>query len=127
MRSCAGVPIDMTTLPPLFLASSSPRRRQLLKLLGLPFTVGVAPTDEAVAQGRFRGSVEEMAQWLDNHKAAAALTLPAAEGHLVITADTTVTLDCALIGQPLDELHSRRLLLAPSSPCHYILAGSRVN
>ncbi len=117
----------MTTPPPLFLASSSPRRRQLLKLLGLPFTVGVAPTDEAVAQERFRGSVEEMAQWLAKHKAAAALTLPEAEGHLVITADTTVILDGAILGKPLNELHARELLLALRGRWHYVVTGIAVS
>jgi septum formation protein len=78
----------MTTPPPLLLASASPRRRQILQLLGLPYTVCAPPVDEDAAQERFRGQAEEMAQWLAKHKAAAALKLPEAAGRIVGRQDT---------------------------------------
>src|SRR5579871_2718347 len=101
----------MTTTPELLLASASPRRRQLLKLLGLPFITGIAPTDEDAAEARYRGPLENLAEWLAKHKAAAALTLPEAEGRLVVTADTTVLLNEAILGKPRDKAHARELLL----------------
>ncbi|HCP73822.1 MAG TPA: septum formation protein Maf, partial [Ktedonobacter sp.] len=45
----------MTTTLPLLLASASPRRRQLLSLLGLPYTMGVSPIDEEAVQERYNG------------------------------------------------------------------------
>src|SRR5258708_1041225 len=98
MRSGTGASIAMST--PLFLASSSPRRRQILQLLGLPFTVGAASADEDAAQERYTGPVEEVAQWLAKHKAASALTLPEAEDRLVITADTTLIRRTEILGKP---------------------------
>ena len=112
---------------PLFLASSSPRRRQILQLLGLPFTAGVAPADEDAAQERYIGPVEEAAQWLAKHKAASALTLPEAEGRLVITADTTVILHNEILGKPRDEAHARVLLLALRGRWHHVVTGVAVS
>ena len=50
------------TLLPLLLASASPRRRQFIASLGLPFTVGVAPIDEDAIQATYTGPVEETAK-----------------------------------------------------------------
>jgi MAF protein len=112
---------------PLFLASVSPRRRQILTLLGIPFTVGVAPTHEEEAQERYRGPVEELAEWLAKHKAAAALSLPEAAGRLVITADTTVLLNDVVLGKPRDEAHARELLLMLRGRTHYVVTGVAVS
>ena len=118
----------MTTELPLLLASASPRRRQILQLLGLPFTVGVPPADEDAAQERFRGPAEEQAQWLAKHKAAAALTLPeATEGRLVITADTTVLLNGEILGKPRGEAHARKLLLSLRGRWHHVVTGIAVS
>ncbi|TMB81006.1 MAG: Maf-like protein, partial [Chloroflexi bacterium] len=58
--------MSLTTLP-LLLASASPRRRQILSLLGLPFTVCVSPVDEEALQERYRGPNEGLAQFLAEH------------------------------------------------------------
>src|SRR5437588_2558069 len=89
----------MKTLP-LLLASASPRRRQILQLLGLPYTVCTPPVDEDAAQERFRGPAEDLAQWLAKHKAAETLKMPEAVDRLVITADTTVVLNGEILGKP---------------------------
>lgn len=117
----------MTTPPPLLLASVSPRRRQILKVLGLPFTVCAPPVDEDAAQERFRGPAEEMAQWLAKHKAAEALKLPEAAGCLVITADTTVLLNGEILGKPQDEAHARQLLRALRGRWHHVVTGIAVS
>src|SRR5438876_12301278 len=101
----------MTTTLPLLLASASPRRRQLLSLIGLPYTVCVSPVDEEAMQERYSGPVTGLAQWLAEHKALKALTLAEADNHLVITADTTVLLDSEVLGKPRDKAHARALLL----------------
>ncbi len=117
----------MTTSPSLLLASASPRRRQILQLLGLPFTVAVLQVDEDVAQERFRGPADELAQWLAKHKAAAALKLPEADGRLVITADTTVLLNGQILGKPRDEAHARTLLLSLRGRWHHVVTGIAVS
>jgi len=113
----------MTTSQPLFLASISPRRRQILPLLGLPYTVGISPANEEAAQEHYRGPIEGLAQWLAEQKALAALTLPQAHSHLVITADTTVLLDGEVLGKPRDKAHARELLLSLRNRWHHVLTG----
>ena len=77
-----------TTQRPLLLASASPRRRQIISRLGLPFTVAVAPGDEDKAQEQYQGPIDGLAQWTAMHKALMMLNTKAQR-----TADTTVILD----------------------------------
>jgi septum formation protein len=117
----------MTVSHPLLLASGSPRRAQIMQLLGLDFSVCVAPTDEEAMQNKYRGPLEELAQWLAKHKASAALTLPEAKGCTVIAADTTVLLDEQVLGKPRDKSHARELLLALRGRWHYVVTGIAVS
>ena len=116
----------MTTLP-LLLASASPRRRQLLSLLGLPYSVCVSPVDEDATQERYRGPNDGLAQWLAEHKALGALTLPEAANHFVITADTTVLLHGEVLGKPRDAAHARELLLSLRGRWHHVVTGVAVS
>ncbi len=118
--------MSSTTLP-LLLASASPRRRQILSLLGLPYIVCVSPVDEEAMQERYQGPVEGLAQWLAEHKALEALTLAEAAGHLVITADTTVLLDGKVLGKPRDKDHARELLLSLRNRWHHVVTGVAVS
>lgn len=116
----------MTTLLPLFLASASPRRRQIIAQLGLPFTVGVAPIDEDALQATYQGTAEELAKWTAEHKATAALTLMETAHRLIITADTTVLLEGEVLGKPHDAEHARELLLALRGRWHTVVTGIAV-
>src|SRR5215475_11086425 len=89
--------------PSLLLASASPRRRQIIAMLGLPFTFCTSPTDEDTAERRYRGPGEDLALWLAKHKLAPVLNLPEATGRMVIAADTTVLLDDVSLGKPRDK------------------------
>jgi septum formation protein len=113
----------MTTPSTLLLASASPRRRQLLPLLGLPFATCVSPVDEDETQERYKGPIEGLAQWLAEHKARGVLTLAEAADHLVITADTTVLLDGKVLGKPRDRDHARELLLSLRNRWHHVVTG----
>ncbi len=117
----------MTTTLPLLLASASPRRRQLLSLLGLPYTMGVSPIDEEAVQERYNGPITGLAQWLAEHKALGTLTLAEADNHLVITADTTVLLYGEALGKPRDKAHARELLLALRGCWHHVVTGVAVS
>ncbi|HEU5229667.1 MAG TPA: Maf family protein [Ktedonobacteraceae bacterium] len=108
---------------PLLLASASPRRRQLISLLNLPFTVAVAPTDEDAAQEHYHGPIEGLAQWTAAHKALMMFTLAETTNHLVITADTTVLLNGEVLGKPRDEAHARELLLSLRGRWHQVVTG----
>lgn len=116
-----------TSLLPLLLASASPRRRQLITLLGLPFTVDVPPADEDAIQEEYTGPLQQLAPWLAEQKALAALTLPEAANRLVITADTTVLLNGAVLGKPRDAEHARDLLLSLRDRWHEVVTGVAVS
>jgi len=107
----------------LLLASASPRRRQLISLLGLPYTVAIAPADEDALQATYRGPVTGLARWTAEQKALATHSLPEAANHVVITADTTVLLDDEVLGKPCDEVHARRLLLSLRGRWHHVVTG----
>ncbi len=117
----------MTTSEPLLLASASPRRRQLLSLLGLPYEVTISPVDEDALRVQYSGPVEKLAQWLAEQKALGVHTLPAAIGRLVITADTTVLLDGNDLGKPRDPTHARELLLSLRDRWHHVTTGVTVS
>lgn len=113
----------MTTQPLLLLASASPRRRRLISLLGLPFTVAISPADEDALQTTYRGPIERLARWTAEQKALAIHTLPEAANRVVITADTTVLLDHEVLGKPHDEEHAGQLLLSLRGRWHHVVTG----
>jgi MAF protein len=112
---------------PLLLASTSPRRRQIMQLVGLDFTVAAASDNEDELQNNYRGSLEELAQWLAKHKAATALTLPDSANRTIIAADTTVLLGETILGKPRDKSHARELLLALRARWHHVITGVAVS
>lgn len=123
MRSNPGACILTTHSLPLLLASASPRRRQIIGLLGLPFTVGISPIDEDAMQETYQGPGEGLAQWTAEQKAIAIHSLPEATNRIVITADTTVLLDDKVLGKPRDEKHARTLLLSLCNHWHHVVTG----
>ena len=103
-------------LPALVLASSSPRRRELLGALGLPFTVRPSDVDETLRAG------EDPAAYvlrLALEKAAAG----ARSGELVLGADTTVVLDGDVLGKPLDAADARSMLGRIAGREHVVFTG----
>jgi septum formation protein len=103
----------------LVLASASPRRRELLAGLGLRFEVRPADVDETPREGEDPGAyVLRLAQ-----EKAAAVALPENTGELVLAADTTVVIDGAILGKPLDEEDARRMLRRLSGREHEVLTG----
>ncbi len=107
----------------ILLASASPRRRQIVNLLGLPCITAMVSNGEEEAMARYRGPNEQMAEWLAKHKAAAALKLPEATGRLVLTADTTVLLESEILGKPRDGEHAFELLRALRGRWHHVITG----
>lgn len=111
----------------LLLASTSPRRRQIIQLLGLEYTTAAASDNEEALESNYRGPLEELAQWLAKHKAATALRLPEAIDRIVIAADTTVLLDETILGKPRDKAHARELLQMLRGRWHHVITGIAVS
>ena len=102
----------------LILASGSPRRRELLGKLNIPFAVIVSECDETLPDGIPADAAAEM---LAVRKAAAVAKLhPDA---VVIGADTTVILDDEILGKPADEADCKRMLHALSGRMHKVITG----
>jgi len=105
----------------LILGSSSPRRQQLLRSIGLDFTVHAADVDES---GRHGESPTDYVDRVARAKAGAVverLALDEAEhGTCVLTADTTVDLDGEILAKPVDDDDARRMLSALSGRTHQV-------
>lgn len=108
----------MRTTAPLILASGSPRRKELLRALGLEFQVVVREVDESFPTGM--GPVE-LARHLARIKAEACSDL--AEKAIVITADTVVALKGQLLGKPADATEARRMLRDLSGHTNQVITG----
>ena len=106
----------------LILASGSPRRRELLERVGLRFTVAPADVDETLVPGL---SPREQVMRLSRIKAEAAAR-SAPEGSVILTADTVVVLEDAILGKPKDPADARRMLKALSGRHHHVLTGVTV-
>jgi septum formation protein len=108
----------MKSLPPLILASASPRRAELLRLTGLSFRVHLAPVVE-VQPGHL--SPAEICQINAYRKArAAAKTQPDA---LVLGADTLVCLGTRLFGKPATLAAAEQMLLELQGREHVVITG----
>ena len=105
------------------LASGSPRRRELLGLLDLSFTVDTShPVDEKVPEGM---PARQVPGYLSRLKAD-AFPLAGQVGRLVITADTVVILDGEVLGKPRDEGDARAMLRRLSGRVQTVVTGVTV-
>jgi len=105
----------------LILASASPRRRQLLTLLGLRFVVKAADIDETPFPGE---APTEMVLRVAQAKAYAIPTVRRDE--LVIAADTTVVLEGQVLGKPVDADDAVRMLRRLRNRPHLVYTGLAV-
>ena len=103
---------------PIVLASASPRRRELLLGLGLPFEVAAADIDEeAVTASTPQALVKKLA--LEKARAVAKIR-PAA---LVIGADTVVYKNGRIFGKPKNAAEAQNMLRALSGGTHTVATG----
>jgi MAF protein len=108
---------------PLILASGSPRRRQLLACLGLPFRVVVPDLDED-ASSNADLTPEEMAEALARAK---ALAVAQREGRgLVLAADTLVVDGDTVLGKPRDAAEAASMLRRLRDREHRVITGVAV-
>ncbi len=105
----------------LYLASQSPRRRDLLKQLGLQFSV----LDVVVAEQRQPGepAVDYVNRVAREKAGAGLLAVMAVPGALVLGADTEVVLEDRVYGKPADEADARRMLSELSERTHRVITA----
>ncbi len=116
------------SLFPLYLASTSPRRRELLARANIAFELLASEVDEDGLTADFTGEWEELGQYLATAKALQA------RSHLVrqrkwgrvLTADTTVLLDGRSLSKPHDLVEARRMLRDLRGREHVVATGVAV-
>jgi len=105
-------------LPRIILASASPRREEILGLLGVRFTVAPSGFDES-----------SVVQWppeehvLESSMGKAAFIECRIPDGIVIGADTIVVVDDKILGKPADVEDARRMLQLLSGRSHYVYTG----
>ena len=105
----------------LHLASGSPRRRELLAQIGVPFVTLIASIDETALPGE---PAERYVERLAREKALAGLaTLNVPAGAVVLGADTAVVLDGRILGKPADRAECLATLVALSGREHQVLTA----
>ena len=105
----------------IILASSSPRRKELLEQVGLKFEIFSPDIDESVHVGE---SADHYVQRLAEQKAQAILAqFPDA---IVIAADTSLVLDHKIIGKPESKQHAFEIWTALSDRQHDVLRSGGV-
>jgi septum formation protein len=108
---------------PFLLASSSPRRREILGSLGVPFTVLPAHLDEDEFARQFQGTFPDLVEALAAAKArAVAASQPTFDGW-ILAADTTVILEGEMLGKPQDVEDAVRLLRRLRGRVHQVATG----
>lgn len=104
----------------LILASCSPRRRELIKLLGMDFECISVDADESTNETVPSKAVQEISA----KKARAALSArKIARDEVIIGADTIVVFNEKLLGKPLDDDDAERMLLMLSGQTHFVYTG----
>jgi septum formation protein len=108
----------MSSFPPIILASKSPRRQELLKLLGIDFRVVLKEVDESFPEHL---SPAEIAVYISEKKVHAfdeSIT-----NEIVITADTIVVINDQILGKPENEEHAFEILSTLSGSMHEVITG----
>lgn len=104
----------------LVLASNSPRRRELLAGLGIPFEVRILNGIEESYPSSM--PVSEVALHIAGLKAEAYRSKMASD-EIIITADTVVIVDDEILGKPVDKADADRMLRLLSGRTHQVMTG----
>ncbi|MBV4460319.1 Maf-like protein [Pseudomonas sp. COR58] len=108
-------------MKPLYLASGSPRRRELLTQIGVPFTAVSADIDETPSPHETPSAyVERLAR---GKAEAGRRAVGSSDGGCVLGADTAVVLDGKILGKPVDEADACAMLMMLSGREHEVLTA----
>ena len=106
----------------IILASSSPRRRELMERMGLDIVIRTAPTDETM---RPDGDPYDEVADVSRRKAAAVRPL-CGDDDIIVAADTIVVLDGTVMGKPRDFEDAVDMLRRLSGREHHVMTGVTV-
>jgi septum formation protein len=112
--------IDLPVGTRLVLASSSPRRAELLARVGLDFDVRPAAIDEAHRVG------ESPVAYVERLAVEKAAAVDRRSNEIVLAADTTVEVDLRILGKPVDRDDARTMLWSLSGRTHRVHTGIAV-
>ena len=113
--------IDKLNQYKIILASGSPRRKELMTMLGIDFTVKTKPTDEVYPDGT---PADQVSEYLAKLKAEAFMDESLQDPKLiVISADTTVVIDNEILGKPTDRADAISMLQKLSGKQHTVFSG----
>jgi septum formation protein len=104
--------------PQLILASKSPRRQELLRLMDIDFRIVLKDVDESYPDNL---TSEEVAVYIATRKAEAFDETVGDE--IVLTADTIVCIDDQILGKPTDAAHAVKMLQLLSGRMHRVITG----
>lgn len=102
----------------LILASASPRRKELLEKIGLPFTVQPAKGEERITQKSPAAVVMELSRQKAEEIAAAQTG-----DCIIIGADTVVAKGEKIMGKPKDAADAKQMLRSIADDCHQVYTG----
>ena len=103
----------------VILASASPRRQELIKLIFDNFEILPADCDETLSEGI---GAREAVEYLSEIKNKASRKLTEKE-NLVISADTVVAVGDEILGKPVDKEDARRMISLLSGKVHQVYTG----
>lgn len=106
--------------PTLILASSSPRRQELIRSLGLHFTVQVSDADETTSPDM---APADIVTTLAERKARVVLSNLKPGSSVIIGADTIVVCEGEVLGKPRDEEEAFRMLRKLAGRTHEVYSG----
>jgi len=106
---------------PIVLASGSPRRKQLLEMLHIPFRVIAPEVDEHVLPG------EEPGRYVTRlSRAKAEAVVGRAPGDVILAADTTVVLNGTIFEKPASPAHAVEMLSRLQGETHEVMTAVAV-
>ncbi|MDB5137198.1 MAG: maf [Mucilaginibacter sp.] len=108
----------MTGIPKIILASKSPRRQELLRLMDIDFRIVLKEVDESYPENL---SPEEIAVYVAEKKAKAFDE--SIDNEIVLTADTIVSIERHILGKPETIEHAAEMLQMLSGKVHKVVTG----
>ena len=113
----------MTIKYKILLASKSPRRREIMQLLNIPYTVvTIEGIDESYPETL---PAEQVSEYISNKKADVFLKKITSD-EMIITADTVVICDGKILGKPKDSKDAKEMLRFLSGKTHKVTTGVTV-
>lgn len=104
----------------MILASGSPRRKELLQMLEVPFEVLVSDTEEIITKNEPAEVTKEL-----SYQKAMAVAEQVEEG-IIIGADTVVSIDGKILGKPADTEEAREMIYKLQGKSHMVYTGVTV-